>query len=374
MTLLNNTDKGWSWIVMIASFGTHVIHGFFLNGMGVIQVALLEEYEDAVWKTSLTTSLFVGFLDLLGPLAGVAIKQWSCRVTLVLRSILMTAGLVISAFLNDLDYTIVSIGVISGIGAGLSGTTSEVVIGFNFVKYRNLACGLAVSGIGIGALIFTPLMQLAKDTFGYTGLCFMCGALTLQQAVFGTLTRPSYLEHKSKDTKEKEGIIKKALSDFLQSFRLLKQLPFACQCSSMTAFTFGLQMMHVHFTSLILEQGTSKNAAAFYVSISGACNAASRIVVGIAANSDNMNELLLYSGCIGILGTAALFIPLYINYVAGQIAFAVILGIYSGCCYPLLNIIVVKLVGIENLALAYGVELFAGGAGGLLGPIISGMC
>ncbi|KAK3105324.1 hypothetical protein FSP39_022645 [Pinctada imbricata] len=219
------------------------------------------------------------------------------------------------------------------LGAGLSGTTSEVVIGFNFMKYRNLACGLAVSGIGIGALIFTPLMQLAKDTYGYSGLCLMCGALTLQQAVFGALTRPSYLEEKSKDSKEKKGMVKEALSDFLQSFRLLTQLSFACFCSSMTAFSFGLYMMNVHFTSLVLQQGSTKTTAAYYLSISGACNAAARLLVGAASNSNNMNELLLFSGCFSILGTAALFIPFYINYVSGQIAFAVILGMYSGCCY-----------------------------------------
>ncbi|KAK3104585.1 hypothetical protein FSP39_005617 [Pinctada imbricata] len=387
MTLVNNTDKGWSWVVMVGSFGAHLLQGFFLNGTGVLQVALLEEYEDAVWKTSLATSLFVGLYQLLGPLAGMVINRWSCRVALILGSVLMTAGIVIAAFLDNLELTIISIGVICGIvltfdilfafwriGGGLSGTTSEVIIGFNFVKYRNLACGLAVSGVGIGTLIFTPLMQLAKDTYGYAGLCLMCGGLALQQTICGALTRPSYLEEKSKDHENKGGIVRKALSDFLQSFRLLRQFSFACLCSSLTAFSFGVFIMNVHFTSLVLEQGTTKTTAAYYLSIAGACNAASRILVGIAANSDNMNELLLYSGCFSILGTSSLLIPLYINYVPGQIAFAVILGTYSGSCYTLLNSIIVKLVGIENLALAYGMELFAGGVGGVLGPVISGMC
>ncbi|KAK3105245.1 hypothetical protein FSP39_020681 [Pinctada imbricata] len=296
--------------------------------------------------------------------------MWSCRVALILGSILTTTGLLLSGFVRDINYVIFLIGIVSGFGACLSIHASEIVIGYNFVRYRNLACGIAVSGTGIGTLLFTPLMQMAKDYYGYTGLCLMCSALSLHLSIFAALCRPSFIEIKSK--KEGKGHVRKAVSDFLRSFRLLRHGHFAFLCSSMTTSAFGIFLMNVHFTSLVLEQGSSKTSAANFLSISGACNACARFLVGMASNSDNINELLLYSGCFSILGISALAIPTYIEYYGGQIAFAMFLGTYSGCCYTLLNTINVKLLGIENLSMAYGIELLAGGIGATSGPVVSG--
>ncbi|KAK3108504.1 hypothetical protein FSP39_009414 [Pinctada imbricata] len=373
MPILNRTDKGWSWVVMISAFANHLNQGFFVTGIGVLQVALLEKYPGAVAKASWATGLLVGCHLMLGPVGGAVINRWSCRAALMIGSFLMTVGLVLSAFVNDLIYVIILMGVVSGVGAGLSTTASEVVIGFNFVRYRNFACGVAVSGTGIGTLIFTSLMQMAKDEYGYTGFLLICGGICFQQVAFGALCRPSYLERKSKDDREKDES-RTVLSDFLQSLSLLRRPSFFCLCSSMFAAIFGVFTMNVHFTSLVIDQGTSESEAAFFLSIAGACNAFSRLLIGTAANADNINELLLYSGCFSVLGGTATALPLFIEYHRGQIAFAVILGTYSGCCFSLLNSITVKLVGIENLAMAYGLEYFAGGFGGVVGPVILGIC
>ncbi|KAK3104753.1 hypothetical protein FSP39_009430 [Pinctada imbricata] len=292
--------------------------------------------------------------------------------------VLMTTGFVISAFVESLDAFLISFGVLSGLGAGLSFTSSVVVVGFNFERRRNLATGVSVSGVGIGIFILSPLMQLAKDTYGYNGLLLMCGAVSFHHLVFGALCRPSELEKlsKTKDNIFKHGNERRKCSKLLSILReivfLFSNISFILIVVSMTFFTLGVHLMYVHFSKLLITKGTSETDAAYLLSMSGICTGISRLLIGFSANAENINELMLFSGCFSLLGISGLLLPLYVDSYVGQACFAVMLGMYSGCCYSLLNTINVKLVGIEHLALAFGIDMFGAGFGSLIGPPISG--
>ncbi|KAK3105257.1 hypothetical protein FSP39_020970 [Pinctada imbricata] len=293
--------------------------------------------------------------------------------------VLMVAGLVISAFVESLDAVLISFGVLSGLGAGLSYSSSVIVVGFNFERRRNLATGFAVSGAGIGTFAMSPLMQLAKNTYGYNGLCLMCGALSFHHLVFGALCRPSELEKMSKakdstykqDEEKRKG--RRLLSILKEIMFLFSDISFMFVVVSMTFFSLGVYLMYVHFSKLVITKGTSETDAAYLLSLAGICSGISRLLIGFSSNAENINELMLFSGCFSLLGIAGLLLPLYVGSYVGQAFFAVMLGMYSGCCYPLLNTINVKLVGIEHLALAYGIEMFGAGIGSLIGPPISGL-
>ncbi len=54
-----------------------------------------------------------------------------------------------------------------GIGNGLMYLTSMVVVQHYFDKRRAMATGIAVSGSGVGMLIFSYATQLMLDDFGW---------------------------------------------------------------------------------------------------------------------------------------------------------------------------------------------------------------
>ncbi|OWF41472.1 Monocarboxylate transporter 14 [Mizuhopecten yessoensis] len=60
--------------------------------------------------------------------------------------------------------------------------------------------------------------------------------------------------------------------------------------------------------------------------------------------------------------------------IAGQLAYAVFLGLYSGCCYSIINTLIIKLVGLEELATSFGTCMFFAGVGALIGPPAAGSC
>jgi len=70
---------------------------------------------------------------------------------------------------------------------------------------------------------------------------------------------------------------------------------------------------------------------------------------------------------------SAVLLPVYAVSYTGQAVFAVCLGLYSGCCYALLNTLCLLSVDISFLATAFGAVLFSTGIGTFIGPPVAGM-
>ena len=56
-------------MVMIGSFGAHIVHGFFLYAIGILNVAFLENFQEDVGKTSWACGIFLGLFSLAGKLS-----------------------------------------------------------------------------------------------------------------------------------------------------------------------------------------------------------------------------------------------------------------------------------------------------------------
>jgi hypothetical protein len=59
-------DKGWSWIIMLASFGTFCLIGANMYGVGIMHAVLLERYNESVSLTAWAGSIHIAFMSLGG--------------------------------------------------------------------------------------------------------------------------------------------------------------------------------------------------------------------------------------------------------------------------------------------------------------------
>lgn len=77
-------------------------------------------------------------------------------------------------------HTYTSFGFIStGLGFGFSYLPSIVMLGKFFEQRRSMACGLAVSGSGVGTFIFAPLTQHCMKAFGWRATFLILGGCCL---------------------------------------------------------------------------------------------------------------------------------------------------------------------------------------------------
>lgn len=249
-----------------------------------------------------------------------------------------------------------------------------VVVGFGFQNKRNFASGLAVAGIGVGMFCLAPVITAANNTYGYTGLFFILSGIGLHICLFGALFRPSYLENLGKDLLKKKALERNTtlVSDLKLRLRIFQKASFISFCFSILSWNIGLFIVFLHLPSYVMMTRTSRFEASFLLSIAGICSCVSRIVTGYVSSSERINEIVVYSFSFGVLGAVTLIFP-YINLsYATQVFYSVILGLFFGNCYAIMNSINVKIVGIEHLPTAYGFEMCFCGVGMLVGPPLAG--
>ncbi|KAJ8317155.1 hypothetical protein KUTeg_005059 [Tegillarca granosa] len=361
--------------------------GCLVYCVGIIHTSLLDHFEDSMyllsWIGSISSSLvalpgftkryvscyFLDWLDvaLLGPLSSYLMSRFSCRVATMIGGLLVAIGCFVSAFSSSLTVMILCYGLITGDAA-------LVVVGLGFQKKRNFASGLAVAGIGVGMFCLSPVITAANNTYGYTGLFLILSGIGLHICLFGALFRPSYLENLGKDMLKRKALENSTtlFSHLKFRLRIFQKPSFLFFCFSILCWNIGLFIVFLHLPSYVMLKHTSRFEASFLLSIAGICSCVSRIVTGYISTSDRINEIIVYSVSFGVLGSVTLVFP-YINlsYVT-QVFYSIILGLFFGNCYAIMNSINVKIVGIENLPTAYGIEMCFCGFGMLVGPPLAG--
>ena len=59
-------DRGWAWVVLVASFGCFMLIGGTMYAVGIIHIAMLERYEEDISKTALAGALQSAVMSLGG--------------------------------------------------------------------------------------------------------------------------------------------------------------------------------------------------------------------------------------------------------------------------------------------------------------------
>ena len=62
----NDLDRGWAWVIMAATFGTFLLIGGTVYGVGIIHIALLERYKQDITMTSWVGALHSAMMDIGG--------------------------------------------------------------------------------------------------------------------------------------------------------------------------------------------------------------------------------------------------------------------------------------------------------------------
>jgi len=259
-----------------------------------------------------------------------------------------------------------------GIGIGLVFNSGYIVLAFNFEKKRNMATGIAVSGCGLGPFILAPLFQLIHHEYGYCGFFLFMAGLSLQACVCGAVLRPSRLEMSSKLARMN---IKPQNNTCLScDATVVKNISVLCVALGGFFLNIGIFIIYLHFPQYAMNNGSSESEVSLYLSIAGICSCIGRILLGMASNSDNVNEDIVYFGSYVLLGVCTISIPLFMSFHSAKIVYMIVLGLYNGTCYVVINTIVLKLIGPNHVTQGTGYILAYIGIGTLIGPPIGGNC
>ncbi|KAI1720813.1 major facilitator superfamily domain-containing protein [Ditylenchus destructor] len=187
-------DGGYGWVVVAGAFLIHVIADGFVYSFGIIEEELIEKFGASHAQASIIVSLLTGLTLCVGPVASALSNRFDCRVPVIVGSVLVCAGCIISSFATSIGYLIGSCGILMGIGCGLMYCPALIIVTMYFEKYRSLATGITVCGSGVGTLIFPKILGLLMDRFekgeGWRKIFLLYSVLVLLCVPCGLLFSP----------------------------------------------------------------------------------------------------------------------------------------------------------------------------------------
>ncbi len=282
-------------IVIACGLALFIIFGIRLS----FSVFFAEFVATEGWSSEAAAAIFslnMLFFALTAPLAGLALDRWGPRPVFGFGVMLMAAGLGLSSRAATLNDLLLSYGVITGCGLGVTGLgpVASVVAGWTTRAQRGRAIGIAFAGTGLGSLVFVPLANWLITQFAWRGaygiLSLACLGLLLPLMVIGLKRPPSGHNQPSP-----------AMSMKAPWRKLLRQGRFwALMAVGLTALG-PVRSLTVHQIAYMESAGFTRATAATVVGFGGLLTSGSFIVMGWI--SDRYGRAAAFTlGACGLLG------------------------------------------------------------------------
>ena len=170
----------YGWVVVVVAFITMFVVMGFRFAFGVYYVAILE---DTGWQRAETAGIFSTAMIVYGvfSLVSGALFDWlGPRILFPIGCVVLGIGLILCSTINSLWQFYLYYGVLIGIAYSMVGfITHMAYIPRWFVKRRALAVSIALSGIGVGALVISILSEQLLLWIGWRSTFALLGITTI---------------------------------------------------------------------------------------------------------------------------------------------------------------------------------------------------
>ncbi|CAM1331014.1 Uncharacterised protein g10449 [Pycnogonum litorale] len=365
---VKNKDGGLAWLVVFSSHFVHALSYGVVWSSAVVNVILLDTFHQSQRDTSLVTALQCAIMYVMGPVSSVLLVKLGTRKTLLIGGILAGTGTVFCTFVEDLHHFYITYSLMAGIGFGITYIPAVTAVSECFEKKRTIAFGFAVSGAGIGTIVFPMIITILEEKFGWRGMFLIVGGITYNICVFAFLITPYRLHDVGVEPVERcEKVTEK-----LGILEMFKNWSYIGINLNNVFYCCGNTIIYIHISAYMkFEIGLSDRDSAMYVSIIGLCNLIGRIVMGAICHHESVTSRCVYNSA----SLAVVVIVLLISLVKNATSIAICCAIYGFCSANLgvnLPEMLIDISGKENLGQAYGMVMLSEAIGTVTGGPLSG--
>ena len=349
-------DSPRAWVVVFAafvgafvSFGVTYTFGVFLKPMAL-------EFHVSHAVMSVLFSVIAGLSFFLAPLTGDLADHYGPRPVVAVGAVLIGAGLILTARAHSFPIVMLTYG--GGLGAAVACTyiPSIAAVGEWFKVHRDIALGIAISGIGCGTLVAAPVSAMLIERYGWRGAFEIFGwtsaALLLLCAAL--LTRPPIIGEKKKVSIAGE----------------MRTPAFAVLYLSLFFAGIAVYVSFVFLPAYATDIGIGRVAGAAVIGYIGAASVVGRL--GLNALAPRFGLLTMYQSAYAILLVSfGLWLPAH-SY-ASLVAFGLVMGVGYGGIAAMAPAVTANIFGIEGLGELLGIVFTGFGVACLVGPPLSGV-
>ncbi|KAA8911064.1 hypothetical protein TRICI_003945 [Trichomonascus ciferrii] len=303
-------NGGYGWVCTVAAAVVNG-HAWGFNSAYAVFLAHYLKTNSFPGATPLQYS-FIGSLSvtclmLVSPLATMLVGKYGIKPTMFCGVILETLGLITASFASQLWHLVLSQGISFGMGIGLLYIPTAAVVPQWFTTKRSLASGVAVSGAGLGGMVYSLSAAAMIDNLG---LAYAFRILGILAFVVNTscilLIKDRNKAVGSNQSAFDVGLFKKYEYILLLGFSVFTMLGYFILIFSLANFAnfIGLNSSQASLSSALfnLAQAIGRPLIGYFSDTTGRINMASSMtfVAGVLAlviwtNTSNYGVLLFFS-------------------------------------------------------------------------------
>ena len=348
-------DSPHAWRIVAAGFFSCFILFGVAYSFGAFFKPMAAQFGANREATSAIFSITAFIYFMLGAVTGHLADRFGPRPIVSGGAIIMGIGLVLTAFIDRLWLGYLTYGI--GVGAGVACCYVPLVASISgwFLRRRNTALGVAVSGIGAGTLAIAPLAGELIDHFGWRHAYIIMGvASTICLLACASLAERAPVELDS------------ASPPLGHS---LRRPDFFVLYASSILWSVATSVPFVFLPVFAREQGFTEVASAALIGFIGFGSLAGRLGLGTLA--DRMTTIRIYRFAVLALGLSFSIWLLAHSY-GTLIVFALVMGASYGGAVTLSPAVIAELFGTQKLGVILGALWTSSAFGTLLGPPLAG--
>lgn len=347
--------------ILAVTMGIRQSLGLFLSplntatGLGIVTVSFAMAVAQFTW-------------GLAQPLFGMLADKVGSYKVVVLGTLLLAMGLVLTPFMRSGFGLMFAIGILTAAGAGAG--SFSILIGAAAQRLpaegRSKAAGFINAGGSFGQFIFAPFTQALISSFNWVIAIFVLAATSLTTILLALPLR------------EKKDITDKRIAAQADGIGLKQQLQIAFKdvsylCLNVGFFTCGFHIAFLvtHLPGEVSLCGLPASVGAVSLAIIGLSNVAGSIAAGLLGQVRRMKMILFW-----MYASRALAIAIYLIAPKTELTFyifAAVLGFTWLATVPPTAGLIGKLFGPRYLATLFGFALLSHQIGGFFGAWLGGV-
>lgn len=348
-------DSSRAWAMVLAAFIEMFAVYSVAYSFGAFFKPMVAEFGASLGSTSFVFSVPVFLWSILGPFTGHLTDRFGPRPVLSCGAIVMGIGLVATARIHHLWLGYFTYGIAVGVGIACAYVPMVAVVAGWFMRRRNTALGMAVSGVGCGTVFGPPIAAALIRSLGWRTTYEVFGvAAAAVMLVCGLLVeRPPVRFSASSVTGFRETMRSPAFGFLYLSVALL---------------SLALFIPFVYLPAFAHDHGASEVAAAALVSVIGGASVIGRL--GLGALGDRTGVVRLYQLSFLALGLSYGIWLCSESY--ASLVFALVMGAGYGGYVALAPAVLAYLFGTRKLGTLMGILWTSSGFGAFAGPPLAG--
>ncbi|XP_066968831.1 monocarboxylate transporter 12-like [Macrobrachium rosenbergii] len=398
-------DGGWGWVVLLGSFVVMVCSSIG-PCFSLIFSPLFLSLETPPSTVSWIFNSFSLIWNLMSPAVGPLTEEFGHRKVAVVGAVLVTVGLILSAFAPSAWFLFFSFSVLGGIGLGILVTISNIIIPVYFTGHLGRANGILMTGTSIGLFVVPLLITHLQGLFSYQGATLILSAILFHTCVAAAVFHPVKWHSKTVNYRRRLSIrdSRRGRSD-AESRNLLpdternsaavvrtapqreeRRVPVAICClllrvikstvlslrilCSPPAFIIALSgtltmngyLNFIVMVPFVVGKFHSSQGSALCVSVAGICNLVSRLIMSALTDCKWFDIRIGYIISISLIALINIAFP----FTTSLTWMAISMGVWGygiGSFMGLYNLVMIKYMGAKNLPAMFGAASLLNGLG-----------